>query len=265
MAGAMSRIRLARLSVFLGGVLAAALLAPAGAGGATVSVTEDGETEGTLRYEAGPDEQNDVLINGTDYLGIQRWLVTEEGGGVVLTPGTGCASVTAQMVSCTLTVTEASIGVVVILGDEGDAVSAAGACGYLLDETGNMCGEVRIGGGGGGDVLIGPDVALHQEVTVIRGGPGDDYMVAGEPGSALDGGPGDDWLIGAGGPDHLRGGGGNDRIVGGGGRDRLLGGRERDTLFARDGDRDRVRGGSGRDRARIDLGRDIVHSIERLF
>jgi Ca2+-binding RTX toxin-like protein len=191
--------------------------------------------------------------------------LTEE-VGETLTAGTGCASVTAQMVSCDLGLaTEQFLVVVVILGDDGDSVSAAGACGYILDESDSVCEEVRIYGGTGEDLLIGPDVSYDREVTVIRGGEGNDYLVAGEPGSELVGGPGDDWLIGAGGRDTLQGGGGEDTIVGGSGRDLLLGGRQNDTFYARDRLRDQVRGGSGRDRARIDVGRDVTQSIERLF
>jgi Ca2+-binding RTX toxin-like protein len=253
-----------RLLTIVGVLVAGVLAAPVWAGAATVSISEGGENA-TLLYEAGPGERNDVVINGTDYLGISGWLVTEEGVGVVLTPGPGCASVTAQIVRCTLTVTEASIEVVVLLGDEGDVLSAAGACGYLLDETGNGCGKVRIRGGRGEDVLIGPDVAESRHVTVIRGDGGGDYLVAGEPGSELIGGPGGDWLVGARGPDTLRGGRGEDRIIGGSGRDLLFGGRQNDTFFARDRTRDQVRGGSGRDRARIDVRRDLTRSIERLF
>jgi Ca2+-binding RTX toxin-like protein len=257
-----------RLLTIVGVLVAGVLAAPVWAGAATVSITEvsDGTGEhATLLYEAGPGERNDVMINGTEHLGIRGWLVTEEGAGVVLTPGPGCANVTAQIVRCTLTVTEASIEVVVLLSDEEDVVSAAGACGYLLDETGNRCGKVRIRGGSGGDVLIGPDVAASRHVTVIRGDGGADYLAAGEPGSELIGGPGGDWLIGARGPDTLRGGRGEDRISGGSGRDLLFGRQHNDTLFARDGTRDEVRGGSGRDRARIDVRRDLTRSIERLF
>jgi transcriptional regulator with XRE-family HTH domain len=250
-------------------LLAGSLVAPAWAGAATVSISEGFDIDGekaTLLYDAGPGESNDVVINGTDHLGLSSWLVTEEGEGVVLTPGPGCAGVSAQLVRCTLTVTEASIKVVVLLSDLEDAVSAAGACGYLLDETGNTCGAVRIRGGSDKDVLIGPDADTeNRHLTVIRGGEEDDYLVAEEPGSELVGGPGDDWLEGAGGRDTLQGGGGEDTIVGGSGRDLLFGGRQNDTFYARDRLRDQVRGGSGRDRARIDVGRDVTRSIERLF
>jgi Ca2+-binding RTX toxin-like protein len=256
-----------RLLTIVGVLVAGVLAAPVWAGAATVGISEgfEGGEQATLLYEAGPDERNRVVINGTDYLGITGWLVTEEGVGVVLTPGPGCASVTAQIVRCTLTVTEASIEVVVLLSDESDVLSAAGACGYLLDEAGNSCGGVRIRGGSEGDALIGPDVAASRHVTVIRGQGGADYLVAGEPGSELVGGPGGDWLIGGPGPDVLRGWSGEDRIVGGSGHDLLLGGLQNDTFFARDGTRDDVRGGSGRDRARIDVRRDLTRSIERLF
>jgi Ca2+-binding RTX toxin-like protein len=261
-----------RLLTIVGVLAAGVLAAPVWAGAATVSITEVSDEQGehaTLLYEAGPGEGNDVVINEkTKHLGISGWLVSEEGEGVVLTPGPGCASVTAQLVRCTLTVTEASIEVLVLLRDESDTVSAAGACGYLLDETGNFCAKVRIGGGSGGDVLIGPDVAGENplpHVTVIRGDGGNDYLVTGEPGSELIGGPGADWLIGTAGPDTLRGRSGEDRIIGGSGRDLLFGGRQNDTFFARDGTRDQVRGGFGRDRACIDVRRDLTRSIERRF
>jgi Ca2+-binding RTX toxin-like protein len=63
----------------------------------------------------------------------------------------------------------------------------------------------------------------------------------------------------------IAGDAGCDTLRGGPDRDQLLGGREQDTVYARDGFRDQVRGGSGRDRARIDVGRDVTSSIERLF
>src|SRR5688572_10965093 len=119
------------LASFVALVAAVLVVAPVWAGAATVSLTEDGESA-TLLYEAGLGEVNAVVINGTGHpVGIQGWLVTEE-GGVTLTPGTGCMTVTPQMVSCDLTATEAALEVVVNLGDEGDSVSAAGACGYIF-------------------------------------------------------------------------------------------------------------------------------------
>jgi Ca2+-binding RTX toxin-like protein len=296
-----------RFLTLLAVLLAGALVAPAWAGAATVSISEEGggeESLATLLYEAGPGEGNDVVINGRDLLGISTWLVTETGPGVVLTPGAGCATVAAGIVSCSLVGEELALRVVVNLGDEGDGLVAAGVCGYIVQVDGNQCVGVRIDGGGGGDWLIGNDLGPRRCLgcfTRIRGGEGDDRLFAGEPGSELVGGLGNDYLEGARGVDVLRGGPGNERIYGfagddrifggggddlvwgGGGRDviagdsgrdtlrggpegdQLLGGPERDTFYVRDGFRDRVRGGSGRDRARIDVGRDVTSSVERLF
>jgi Ca2+-binding RTX toxin-like protein len=86
--------------------------------------------------------------------------------------------------------------------------------------------NVIVQGGEGNDVIKGP----RAEHAALRGGPGDDVLIAHSFGDSLEGGSGNDTLIGGQGNDFLAGGEGNDMLVGGPGDDTLYGGEEKDTI-----------------------------------
>lgn len=89
-------------------------------------------------------------------------------------------------------------------------------------------------GAGEDSVSIAPIV---PEPVTLRGGPGDDLLIAGSSADRLAGGEGDDRLIGGAGADALFGGLGADLLSGEGGFDLLVGGPGKDIL----------RGGYGED------------------
>jgi Ca2+-binding RTX toxin-like protein len=175
---------------------------------------------------------------------------------------------------------------------DGDGVADDGEMG----EGDNVSTDVfRVFGGSASDTFTnvdafgrgGNDTCISTEVpfgSFCLGGSGDDVFTGGAGEEGFLGGPGADQLNGGRGSDDLEGGEGGDTIRGGPGRDFLLGGRGddivfggdgrefeisggpgNDTLRTRDGLRERVRGGGGSDRARVDIGLDIVHSIEEFF
>jgi len=132
---------------------------------------------------------------------------------------------------------------------------------------------VRIQGGGGRDVVQGPDSA-----TSIYGGAGDDLLSAGSGGGFLDGGVGSDVLVGGAGADTLRGGTGKDRVSGGGGDDVIaVAGRDYDPQMELSPG-ETFDGGNGRDllavggsifvrdgiRASVDLSNVVLLNIENI-
>lgn len=133
---------------------------------------------------------------------------------------------------------------------------------------------VRIQGGGGRDVVQGPD-----SVTSIYGGAGDDVLSAGSGGGFLDGDVGSDVLVGGAGADTLRGGTGKDRVSGDGGDDVIaIAGRDYDPQMELSPG-ETFDGGDGRDllavggsifvrdgiRASVDLSNVVLSNIENLI
>ena len=98
--------------------------------------------------------------------------------------------------------------------------------------TCTMPTAVRVELGAGDDDAYAMD-GIPVPVT-LSGGPGADWLTAGEEPGVLDGGAGEDKLVGAEGDDVLRGGDGNDTIEGADGRDRIEAGAG-DDLLAPDG------------------------------
>jgi RTX calcium-binding nonapeptide repeat (4 copies) len=131
-------------------------------------------------------------------------------------------------------------------------------------------------GPGADSALIFESVAVPVEV---RGGPGDDYLEAGQrPGPLkpweerrgpaivpvqFDGGQGVDTIIGGGRDDILSGGSGPDRLFAGSGRDSLSGGAGDDWLVAGDGEADLLFCGAGSDRLRPDESVDAFAGCEQ--
>jgi hypothetical protein len=242
---------------------------------ATVSMSVEEHVDATLTFQAAPAEANEVAVMfTTDAAG---WIVTEtgvdsSGASLVLTAGPGCTSLTPEIALCEHGLedfTETPHHVVLLLGDSPvipfdftDYAQVSDACG---PSGPNPFGcTVRISGGEGIDIVFASD-AGDANRSEVNGGPGADYLFAGENGSRLIGGRGNDTLTGGPGRDTISGGRGGDTIRGGFRADELRGGAGRDTFYARDGYRDRVFGGKGRDSARVDRGLDRVRSIARFF
>ena len=115
--------------------------------------------------------------------------------------------------------------------------------------TCTMPTAVRVELGAGDDDAYAMD-GIPVPVT-LNGGPGYDWLEAGDEAGVLDGGTGEDKLVGGVGDDVLRGGDGNDTIEGNDGGDRIEAGAG-DDLLAPDGyehaNADVVDGGPGLDR-----------------
>jgi Ca2+-binding RTX toxin-like protein len=119
--------------------------------------------------------------------------------------------------------------------------------------TCTMPTAIRVELGAGDD-----DANISDGIPVpvaLSGGPGADWLDAGDEPAVLDGGTGEDKLVGGQGDDVLRGGDGNDTIEGKDGKDRIDGGAG-DDLLSPDGyehaNADVVDGGPGVDRIEAD-------------
>lgn len=102
------------------------------------------------------------------------------------------------------------------------------------------------------------DIELRR-IKELRGGAGDDVIVASTGGQGLKGKHGDDRLIGGDGSDGLYGGGGDDVLIGGAGDDGLWGGNGDDHLMGGDGN-DRLLDDSGNNILQGEGGRDELIS-----
>ena len=259
--------------------LAAALVLPSAALGATATVT----SAGAIAYTAAAGEVNEPSLS----LSIDRRAVTVRDPGAAIAAGDGCTAVDEHQARCAVPENGSPVTVALDLGDGDDVVTGLTLLGALVDidaGRGNDRVDARaadVRGGDGDDVL--------QASGTLEGGPGDDVLLggfasdtlAGGPGrDRIDGGPGSDtvsWAdetrpvtidlgrpgpagpadepddvrnvesaIGGSGPDVLRGTDGANQLTGGAGDDRLDGLGGGDWL---DGGRgtDRLRGGAGRD------------------
>jgi Ca2+-binding RTX toxin-like protein len=124
--------------------------------------------------------------------------------------------------------------------------------------------SISIDSGDGNDTIV-VDASVPKPVT-LRGGTGNDRLVAGsakaflygdDGDDILEGGSGDDTIEGGSGNDTIRGNGGKDTIKGGSGNDQIDGGEGNDTI---DGDagNDIIRGGSGTNILNGGAGDDII-------
>lgn len=149
-------------------------------------------TETTIVYEAAPGEPNDVTIAWTGTNPPRMYEVRDSGAAVLAGPG--CVEVDTHAALCTSAPGRSFDEVTIRTDDLADRASTA-----LLCPT---CG-------------LGP---RPFGIALLVGGPGDDTLIAGDPGnrgSILIGGSGDDMLIGGGFRDVLVGGSGADVMEGG--------------------------------------------------
>lgn len=216
-------------------VVACALLAwPAGAGAASVSVSD-----GRLVVAAGPGEVNDLVVEQAS--GELRVIDLR----TPVVAGEGCTPVP-DVPSAAVCPVSAAQALSLDAGDEADRVDVRVA----------LAGTIA-GGPGDDDLRAGA-------ASTVEGEDGDDVLTGSPQDDRLDGGPGADELHGADGADVLLGGAGSDGLDGGPGPDSVryddglhdagvavsLGGGRDDGSF---GERDDVRdvetvvGGRGRD------------------
>jgi Ca2+-binding RTX toxin-like protein len=100
----------------------------------------------------------------------------------------------------------------------------------------SMIAGFEVNAGAGDDAVV-----LAREVPVpatMRGGPGNDRLIAGSGDDKLIGGVGNDILVGRPGADWLYGGPGDDKLVGGSGDDLLRGGPGRNVYIGGSGKND---------------------------
>jgi Ca2+-binding RTX toxin-like protein len=108
--------------------------------------------------------------------------------------------------------------------------------------------------GGGNDWA---DADIGDQVFVVDGGDGDDYLNITGGAASFDGGAGDDTLSGDVEDDWLSGGDGEDSITGSAGADTLLGGDGKDSLRGNAGG-DVIDGGAGPDSLYGNDGADVL-------
>ena len=189
---------------------------------APVSAATVSSGGGTLRVSAAPGEPNAISVSAEAPPGMPPVLAVRDEASPP-TAGAGCVrALLSQHVTCT----------------------AAGVTAV----------EVDAGDGPDGVAVLAPLVAR------VRGGDGDDVLVAGAGADALDGGPGNDQLGANDGNDVVLGGVGDDSLHGGEGADSLDGDRGRDSADGGGGDDSVVMRDKASDSVLCGLGRDSVRA-----
>lgn len=176
-----------------------------------------------------------------------------------------------EMVRCTLSVFgDFWTRVIVDLGPGDDRFTLRGGDqGTVYGGTGDdrLDGEAsaRLYGEEGDDALIGGGLQYggpgNDTITgfggLLSGGFGHDRLIGGDRPESIKGGRGNDTILAGHGADTVYGNSGRDLIHGGRGNDDLFGGPQNDTLYGNSGN-DLVRGGPGGDRLSGGPGRDDV-------
>ena len=173
---------------------------------------------------------NDTLLGGS---GIDR-----------LDAGNGSDSI--EITGTNIVLTDASAPTATgdtLISVESLLLIASGA-NSLIDASGYTLGPVTIIGSGGNDTL--------------KGGAGNDFVLARSGFDVVTGGPGNDFIAGNAGNDSLSGDDGDDTIIGGRGRDTLAGGQNADVLLGMIGN-DTIDGGASADQIRGGGGRDVLN------
>lgn len=131
----------------------------------------------------------------------------------------------------------ASVEMLVLSADGSDSV---------IDASRFTIGSVTISGSSGADTL--------------KGGTGDDLILAGSDSDIVSGGAGHDFILGGYGSDILSGDAGNDTILGGRGLDTIEGGENSDVLRGGGGP-DTISGGDGNDEIMGEGGPDHINGV----
>jgi hypothetical protein len=250
-------------------VLAFLTLAPA----AHAATAEYDPQQRTVRYTAGPGEENDV------------WVMLLPGGwefrdkpGTLITPGAGCVpvyspaipgQVTFSRVFCARPDGTANSTVEVKTFDGNDKIYPEDYQFYESDpaQANPIFNKIVAYGGSGNDIVWSESWATRNEQY---GEEGDDTLYGGPNAEWTRGGPGNDLISAGAGEDILRGEADNDRVFGGDGSDLVVsGGEGNDDVNGGNGDdvvsgdddavnavstpgSDVIAGGAGRDRVKYD-------------
>ncbi|MEA2481259.1 MAG: hypothetical protein QOJ07_3181 [Thermoleophilaceae bacterium] len=247
------------------------------------SASTAGVAAGVLRYDAGPQELNQLVVSRAG----DEYVVRDDGATVAA--GAGCTVATPHEAHCpAATVARLEVH----LADYSDGALDQTDLPGLLDGgdgddflSGGTGPTVFMGGAGDDAVLYsqhaGPVTAtpdgvaddgsagegdnVGTDVERIDGSPAGDALSAGTDGTPreLHGNGGDDTLTGGAGDDPLLDGGdGNDTIAGGPGADTLSGGAGDDRLDGGDGD-DTLIGSEGNDSLTGGTGTDTISYVDR--
>src|SRR3954468_5383871 len=165
--------------------VAVAVLAPAGADAATVSLNGS-----AVSYDAAPGEANNITVTYAS----GAFTITENGAGITVNDGDGAGG-------CTVA---------------GNVATCPGT-----DAAGNFTDDVNADLGDLADTANASSLGASVD---FDGGADGDNLTGGAGNDSLNGGDGSDTLVGADGSDDLRGGDGTDDLDGGSGNfDRLSG------------------------------------------
>jgi Ca2+-binding RTX toxin-like protein len=189
--------------------LAALPLVMLGAPAVATASTAQVNFNGTLFFFAAAGETNDVTVAKSG----ANFVITDPGAPI--TPGTGCAAVNANQVSCPgADVT----GIEIRLGDLNDRATVADTIANV--STDFFDPDVEIRGEQGADVLNGGVNARNE----LIGGFPSFFSISDPSTNTLTGGSKRDGLQGADGNDVMAGGGGSDSFFGDLGNDVMNGG-----------------------------------------
>jgi len=190
---------------------------------------------GTVRVSAAPGEANAITVSAEAPRGSRPILAVADEGSPPRA-GAGCLrALTSGRVTCD------AAGVTAVEVDAGDGPDGVAVLAPLV---------ARLRGGDGDDVLV-----AAAGVDMLDGGPGNDLLGAGA---------GDDVLLGGLGDDSLHGAEGADALDGDRGRDSTDGGAGRDSVVMRDRAADGVLCGEGRDGVRAEVLDSLDFSCEQV-
>ena len=131
----------------------------------------------------------------------------------------------------------------------------------------HMSDDIVRGGDGNDEILAfdGADyIEGNQGDDIVYGGDGDDMIIGGEGFDFIYGEGGDDLILGESGGGWLNGGIGDDHVIGGDGDDAVEGGEGNDYLDGGSGD-DVLIGGEGMDSFFLSEGTDTVYDFDIWF
>ena len=128
-------------------------------------------------------------------------------------------------------------------------VNAAGRT-KAIKITGNSKGNILKGGSGNDTIVAG------SNASTISGGNGNDLLKGSIENDSIVGGKGNDVIYGFAGDDNIIAGDGNDTLYGGAGADTINGGKGADVIYGNEGN-DTLTGGAGNDTLYGGTGNDV--------
>ena len=182
-------------------------------------------SSGTLIYGAAAAEANNLTVSrvGANFVFVDT--------GAPITPGGGCAAITANSASCaaapvtTFSISVADLADQVVIDDSVTAVQ--------VNISGSGGADQLTGGENTADTIVGDDFGGAPANDILSGRGGDDRMIGGDGNDTIDGGAGNEFFDGDPGNDTINGGPGFDRLGSGStadGADTFNGGTETDSV-----------------------------------